>query len=201
MDIVDIVDKVNYLSKEQKITQLKIAQSINIAAPSVSDILKRKGRKFSTEHIPKLARLFGVTEAYLLGSEDIIAVKTIPLIGLASCGVPKEYDLNGYESIPVSADIYRDGMYAVRAEGNSMSPKINDNNLVYCVSNETIDNGHIVHYTVDGKSGIKKYKMNDKGDIISLIPLNSDYDIITIHADDNLNIRMSKVVGVVDTDF
>lgn len=198
---MDIVDKVNNLKEEQKITQRKIAEFIDMSTPHLSDTLNRKGRKFSTEHIPKLAKLFGVTEAYLLGSEEVIAVKTIPLIGLASCGVPKEYDLNGYESIPVSADIYRDGMYAVRAEGDSMSPKINDNNLVYCVSNETIDNGHIVHYTVDGESGIKKYKMNSKGDIISLIPLNSDYDIITIHADDNLNIRMSKVVGVVDTDF
>lgn len=198
---MDIVDKVAILKKEQGMSQVKIAKGIDLPPPHLNRILLRKGRNFSTEHIPKLAKLFNVTEAYLLGNENAISIRTIPLIGLASCGVPKDYDLNGYEPVPVSATLYKDGMYAVRAEGNSMSPKINDNNLVYCVADEHIDNGHIVHYSVNGDSGIKKFKLNDKGDIISLVPLNSDFDIITIHADDNLVLKMAKVVGVVDTDF
>lgn len=198
---MDLVDRVNNLRKEKKITQLKISEAINLVPPSVSDILNKKGRKFQTEHIPKLAKLFDVSVDYLLGNDDVATVKSIPLIGLASCGIPQEYDLNGYEPVPVSNELYRDGMYAVRAEGNSMSPKINNGNLVYCVANEQIDNGNIVHYMVNGESGIKKYKINEKGDIISLVPINSDYDIITISADDNTAFKMSKVVGAVDTDF
>ena len=92
-------------------------------------------------------------------------------------------------------------MYAVRAEGDSMSPKINNNSLVYCRTNMQIDSGNIVHYSINGESGIKKYKINEKRDIISLIPINSDFDIITVHADDGVNLKMSKVVGVVDTEF
>ncbi len=198
---MDLVDKINTLRKEQKISQLEISKAIGIVPSSVSDILNRKGRKFQAEHTPKLAKLFNVSVDYLLGNDDVATVKTVPLIGAASCGIPQEYDLNGYEPVPVSNELYREGMYAVRAEGDSMSPKINDGNLVYCVANEQIENGNIVHYMVNGESGIKKFKMNERGDIISLVPLNSDYDIIIISADDNTPFKMSKVVGAVDTDF
>ena len=198
---MDIVERVKKIQKELKITQKDIATAIGIAPPSVSDILKRKGRKFQIEHIPKLAKLLKVSEDYLLGNENKIQLKTIPLIGLASCGVPQEYALDGYELVPVSADIYRDGMYAVKAEGDSMSPKINNNNIVYCLANQIIDNGHIVHYTLNGESGIKKYKLNEKGNIISLVPINSEHDVITIHADEPHTLKMARVVGVVDTEF
>ena len=153
------------------------------------------------DKITLIEDFYKLPAGYLLGNENKIQIKTIPLIGLASCGVPREYALDGYESVPVSIDIYRDGMYAVKAEGNSMSPKINHNNLVYCLPNETIDNGHIVHYTLNGESGIKKYKINEKGDIISLVPINPDYDVITIHADEPHTLKMARVLGVVDTEF
>ena len=160
-----------------------------------------KNRQPSSDKLVAIAEILGVSTDYLLGNENKIQIKTIPLIGLASCGVPQEYALDGYEPVPVSADIYRDGMYAVRAEGNSMSPKINHNNLVYCLPNETIDNGHIVHYTLNGESGIKKYKLNENGDIISLVPINSEHDVITIHADEPHTLKMARVMGVVDTEF
>lgn len=82
-----------------------------------------------------------------------------------------------------------------------MSPKINNGSIVYCNVNRHIDNGSIVHYSLDGESGIKRYKMNERGDIISLVPINSDFDIITVHADDGMELKMARVVGVVDTDF
>ena len=198
---MDLIDKINNLREEQKINQLKISKFIGLSAPHVSDALNRKGRKFQAEHIPKLAKLFKVSESYLLGSEDIVYVKNIPLIGFASCGIPSNYDLNGYESVPVSAKLYKEGMYAVQAEGESMSPKINDRNIVYCNAHQHINNGDIVHYSIDGESGIKKYKMNEKGDTISLVPLNMEYDVISIHADEHVVLKMAKVVGVVDTDF
>lgn len=160
------------------------------------------GRRFPSEdNITKLAKILKVSVADLFGENTKSKIKTIPLIGLASCGMPQEYDLNGYDPIPVSEDIYENGMYAVRAEGDSMSPKINNNTIVYCNVNRQIDNGNIVHYSLNGESGIKKYKINERGDTISLVPLNSDYDIITVHADDEADLKMARVVGVVDTDF
>ena len=109
--------------------------------------------------------------------------------------------MTNYDTVPIDDKLFKDGMYAVEAEGDSMTPKINDRNIVYCSPNDDINNGNIVHYTFNGESGIKKYKINEAQNLISLIPLNSDYDIVTIDEYDSKDLRMSKVVGVVDTDF
>jgi|GEM_PF-5616901 len=200
MDSVDIVKK---LLKDNKISQKKLAVSTDILTSTLSDILNRNGRYFSAENIINIAKFFNTTTDNILGTETekTHKVKTIPLIGLASCGTPQEYDLNGYEPVAISEDIYEDGMYAVQAEGNSMSPKINHNAIVYCNVNRQIDNGSIVHYSLNGESGIKRYKINERGDIISLVPINSDFDIVTVHADDGADLKMARVVGAVDTDF
>jgi len=186
--------------KNKKMSQDDLASILGINRVSISNYESNKNTP-TLSNMQKILKALSLESNYFDEGKRKIQIKTIPLIGLASCGIPQEYDLNGYEQIPVSEELYHEGMYAVRAEGNSMSPKINDNALVYCRADEHIDNGHIVHYSINGESGIKKYKMNDKGNIISLIPLNTDFDVITIHADDEVILKMARVVGVVDMDF
>lgn len=198
-----LIENIRKLMEDKGIKQKDLVEYLGVNQGTLAKWLSTKKdnrRDIPIEILAKIAKFLGVSVEYLLGLEKK-PVKTVPLIGNASCGIPNDYDLNGYEPIPVSNELYHDKMYAVRAEGDSMSPKINDRNLVYCVPDIQIENGDIVHYTLNGESGIKKFKINEKGDIISLVPLNSDYDIITIHADDNVEFAMSKVVGAVDTDF
>lgn len=184
----------------KKLTGEVIGEKLGVTKGTV--IHWANGRRFpKEENIIELAKILRVSVSDLFGENKKSKIRTIPLIGLASCGIPQEYDLNGYDPIPVSEDIYEDGMYAVQAEGNSMTPKINNGAIVYCNINKQIDNGNIVHYHLNGESGIKKYKINEKGDTISLVPLNSDYDIITVYADDELDLKMARVVGIVDLDF
>jgi len=153
----------------------------------------------TAESIEKISKVLGVSVAELFGEvEDIFFV---PLIGKASCGAPQEYDLNGYEPVPVAGKIYSHGMYAVEAEGDSMSPKINNGDIVYCNPNVQVENGNIVHYSYNDESGIKKYKVNEAGTIISLIPINPEYDIITIDEFGFGSLKMAKVVGSVDMNY
>jgi len=203
---MNVVSRIREQMKNKNIKQKDLIEHLQVNQGTLAKWLSLKEdnrRDIPNTILVKIADFLKTDVHYLLGfaNEEKLSVKYIPLIGLASCGVPREYALDGYEPVPVSIDIYRDGMYAVKAEGNSMSPKINHNNLVYCLPNETIDNGHIVHYTLNGESGIKKYKLNEKGDIISLVPINPDYDVITIHADEPHSLKMARVLGVVDTEF
>lgn len=199
---MDLIDNINLLIEQNKTKQIELANAIELPASTLSNILNRKGgRKFSPEQVALIAKFFKVTTDYLYGFESNIKQKLIPLIGRSSCGKPKDYDLNGYEPVPVPLDMYKDGMYAVEAEGDSMKPKINDGDIVYCQPNRIIDNGNIVHYWLNGESGIKKYKMNEAQTIISLIPINSDFEVITIHCDDKHELIMGRVVGKIDRDF
>jgi repressor LexA len=196
-----MIERINNLLQENNKKQADLSKFLNIPTGNLSNILKENGRKFSTEQVALLAAFFNVSTDYLYGLEANVQQKLIPLIGKSSCGKPQDYDLNGYDPIPVPLDMYRVGMYAVEADGESMSPKINHGDIVYCQPNQIIDNGKIVHYSLDGESGIKKYKINEAGTIISLLPINSDFDIITIHCDEKHDLKMAKVVGKIDTDF
>lgn len=199
---MDLIDKVLELLKLPGKTQSGLSKATGLQASNLNKILrKQENRQFKAEHIQSIAKYFDVQVDFLVGHGENIKTKVVPLIGRSSCGIPKEYDLNGYEPIPIPEKMYRDGMYAVEADGESMYPKINHGDIVFCNPTQIIDNGKIVHYCLNGESGIKKYKINESGTIISLIPLNPNFEIITIHCDDLVDLKMAKVVGKIDNDF
>lgn len=200
-------DRFNEAIANKKMTLQELATEIyNKSGQEITvDGLKYYKRKTSnspsTKILSAIADVLDVSADFLLDKEETITSYFIPLIGKSSCGKPRDYDLNGYEPVPVPSKLFKQGMYAVEADGDSMSPKINHGEIVYCCPNQVIDNGKIVHYWLDGESGIKKYKINEAGTIISLIPINSSFDIITIHCEENHELIMAKVVGRFDDDF
>lgn len=184
----------------KKLTGEKLGELVGVTKATA--IHWSNGTRFPKEnHIRDIVKVLNIKYDDLFSTGDEIGMKLIPLIGKSSCGIPKEYDLNGYEPIPIPEKMYRDGMYAVEADGESMYPKINHGDIVFCNPTQIIDNGKIVHYCLNGESGIKKYKINEAGTIISLIPLNPNFEIITIHCDDLVDLKMAKVVGKIDNDF
>ena len=197
-----IGDKINDLKNVRNVSVQAIADFLGTSRSSVSGWINEPTKRTpSPDQVKKLASFFSVTSDYLLGTTTEISLNYVPLLGKASCGKPNDNVLEGYDMVSIPSDIYCDGTYAVEAEGNSMSPKINDGDIVYCCPNTQIENGKIVHYGLNGESGIKRYKINEAGTIISLIPINTEYEIITIHCDENVDLQMSRIVGKIDKDF
>jgi len=97
------------------------------------------------------------------------------------------------------SELYKNEEYAIEAFDESMTPKINYGDIIYCQSTNIIENGNIVHYSFNGKAGIRKYFLDN--DIISLTPLNPSFKTITINIDRKHKLFMSKVVGKIDRDF
>ena len=188
------------LMKDRKVYAKDIAEYVGVSRGLVTHWTNDK-RNPNPAQVERILSFLKVDADSLFDKNNTITTKLIPLIGKSSCGTPQDYNLENYDAVPISPDIYNEGMYAVEAEGKSMSPKINDGNIVYCDPSQEVNNGNIVHYMVKGESGIKKYKINEPQTIVSLVPLNSDYDIVTVDQYENVDLRMVKVVGVVDTDF
>lgn len=185
-------DLVSYLGANQATVSKWLTENIELNRDMPYDMLK------------KTATFLGVSVDFLLGINNKTIERFIPLIGKANSGtVPNKYSLDRYEAIPIDDRLHQEGMYAIEAEDNSMSPKINNGDLVYCCSSDNIQelDRKIVHYYLDGKSGIRKLEMNETGTIISLIPINSDFDAIMKDHYENKELRLAKVIGVVDTDF
>ena len=191
---MDTYDKIENLLKKENKTKSELSKFLEITPQRLNNWLKRKS--VPVEYLKDIANFFNVDVDYLLGNA-IPITHYLPLIGSASCGVPTNHfygDYGEYELIPVPAELYRDGRYFVKADGDSMLPKIKSGDLVLCDANAIIDNGNIVHYTLNDESGIKKIVF-DKDKPIMLIPINQDYPPIPIKKEDNL--RMAKCLKVV----
>lgn len=154
-------------------------------------------RPIPQKRLKDIAKFFGVSVDYLLDDDQTVPLsRFIPLIGEASCGVPmNSFYENADEWLPVPSELAGEGVYAVRAYGESMSPKIRHGDIVICDKEAEVRNGDIVHYTVDNsESGIKKILFSEDGMTVTLIPLNTDCENcnpITINLDTH-SLHVSK---------
>jgi repressor LexA len=186
------------LEKKGRGAYSQLAQYLNVPRNYVTRWVKDEKYNFPYEYINEIATFFNVNPAYFIHDEDdkIPLTHYIPIIGKASCGVPVEYHYYDYgEKLPITADLYKEGRYAVIAEGDSMEPKIKDGDIVICDPEIYPENGNIVHYTLNGESGIKKLVRDEMGNAVMLMPLNEKYPPIPIKESDEL--RMAKCLRVV----
>jgi repressor LexA len=83
----------------------------------------------------------------------------------------------------VTVDDVRDpGAFALRVKGNSMSPRIEDGDVVIVSPQAEARNGDICVVRVEGEDTLKKVKF--EGTYVHLIPLNPDYEPVTVRRKD-----------------
>ena len=204
---MDLVDKVNKLIKDSGKTQKYVADYIGTYPAVLSKILKRKeNRKFSTEHITKLAKLFNVDENYLLGNESKTKVKKIPIIGTSSCGSAEQNFLQIEDSYCIfSADKWHEKLFCVIANGDSMAPEIENGDQVICDPLVMPRHGDLAYYSVNGESAIKVFVENRDAGIVMLKPVNANehFKTTVFRVDDDMfsDVKFAKVVGVNKTNF
>lgn len=158
------------IMKEKGFTAKSIAEQIGVTRGLVTH-WSNGVRHPDDEQIKQIAETLKVHVGELFGEE--IAVKTVPLIGVASCGVPNIAYPDAIENIAVPENYARDCAYAVKADGDSMLPKIKHGDIILCDREMEVNNGDIVHYTtIDGESGLKKYQ--EHKNIVTLYPLNTE---------------------------
>ena len=184
------------LEQEGRGAGTRLAEYLGVPRNYVSRWAKGVSRyQIPKEYLPKIAQFFGVPIEYFFDTDNKVRVKLVPFIGKASCGVPNEYVYEANEFIPIPST-FGDHIYAVEAEGDSMSPKINEGDVVLCDMDKEVRDGDIVHYTIDNESGIKKIKFTDNG--VVLLPLNEKYSPI-IYTNDQLEhipFRITKCTRV-----
>lgn len=100
------------------------------------------------------------------------------LYGLAYCGpIGTILDDHPIESIPIPTRLLSfpssEG-FLVKAKGNSMTPKINEGDLIIAKKTNAADDGQIVVCVNNEEALIKKFHQDEYGNII-LISYNSEY--------------------------
>ena len=133
-----------------------------------------------------------------LGKEKGICI-AIPVLGMANCGnatIIAEEKLEGYIKVSKSIIKTRDGKIAIKASGNSMNKaNVNGRNIengdyVIVDSKKQPQNGDYVLAIIDNCANIKKFILDQKNKVISLISESTEnHPAIFIHENDNFLIN------------
>ena len=191
-------ERINQLMKEKRLRQIDV---LNLAKP----LQEKYNIKFSKSHLSQyvngksnpdnekiflLSKIFGVTEAWLLGynvpryerleETKINASLTpqslkIPVLGTVAAGIPISAveEILDYEEVPQSWKNQGE-FFGLRIKGDSMKPDINHGDTVIVRKQSTANNGHVVITLVNGDDvTCKKFEKLDNG--IILISNNSEY--------------------------
>lgn len=188
-------ERINQIMKEKKLRQIDV---LNLAKP----FQQKYNIKFSKSHLSQyvngksnpdnekiflLSKVFGVTEAWLLGynvpryerientGPQTPQCLKIPVLGTVAAGIPISAveEILDYEEVPQSWKNQGE-FFGLRIKGDSMKPDINHGDTVIVRKQSTANNGDVVITLVNGDDvTCKKFEKLDNG--IILISNNSEY--------------------------
>lgn len=177
--------KIKELRKDKKLTQQKLSELMFVDQTTVSCWENGKAMP-DLEKLSQLSQLFCVSIDELLGhppASDNKGIK-IPVLGRVQAGIPIDAieEILDYEEIPQS--MARHGEYfGLVIRGDSMSPKMIEDDVVIIKKQDDCENGEIAVVLVNGNDAtVKKIKKTPTG--LTLIPLNPIYEYISYTAEE-----------------
>ncbi len=177
---MNIGDRIRIKREELGYTQEELAKKIGYKSRSSVNKIE-KSRILSNKKVELFAKVLNVSPSYLMGwdtdfnNEKSKGVK-IPVLGTVAAGIPIEAieDILDYEEI--SEDMARKGDYfALKINGNSMFPRICNNDVVIVRQQSDIESGDIAIVLVNGDNATCK-KLLKKETGLMLMPLNREYE-------------------------
>ena len=208
-------DVVKAALKEKKMKYVDLMVTMRHNGYDVAEISLKKWLQPKDTLRPSIDSISAIAQALDLSFDDIveideqtnnnifggrIGIKKVPIRGYASCGEPELNEYSGGEIVYFPENLWNKDLYGVIACGDSMSPEIDNGDIVVCSEKEPIKNGDLVHYTLFNEDAIKIY-YKDENDTIKLIPRNQNpcFFTRTIAATDSdllENFKVSKVIRI-----
>lgn len=186
------LDRINELSAEKKWSRRELERQAGVGVGSIA----KWGKSNATEaNLKKVADTLGVSVAYLTGDSDfrseqdavidkwnkqmspdlpeqvrkIEAGIRIPVIGEVPCGIPMEAieDIDADDWEEISEKLARTGrFFALKAKGNSMSPRIEEGDTLIVKQTEDCESGDIVIVKVNGDDACCKKIIKEESGIM-----------------------------------
>ena len=191
-------NKLKELRKEKRLTLEDLAQKIGTSKQTIQRYESGKIANIPHEKVEALAAALGTSPSELMGwGEDLpygimpISVKKLPLLGSIACGEPI-YAEEEHESY-VLADGHLDADFCLIAKGDSMiGARINDGDIVFIRSQESVDNGEIAAVIINDEATLKRVYYYPNEAKLILNPENSRFAPL-VYLGDELN--SIKILG------
>ena len=200
----------NDLIKKNKTSVSALSKKTNISSSTIYSIIKRDNKKVSIDVLSKLADELGVNLDYFYNEEKedvknytlpnnaipVGPIGKLPILGNVSAGNGTlAYDnIIGYET--VDEKYANENYFYLKVVGDSMSPKIEDGDLVLVHKQPSVNSGNYAVVIVDDEDGrvkIVKYGV----DWIELHSINPYYPTRDFKGKDIERIRIiGKVIEI-----
>ena len=165
------------------ISQTDVAKMIKVTKQTLYKYEQGIITNIPSNKIEEIANALGLSPSYIMGWEDTTEEPApkrkgvaIPVLGHVAAGIPIEMieDIIDTEEIP--EDMAKHGeFFALKIKGDSMTPSINNSDVVIVRQQEDAENGDIVIATINGNDAVCK-RLKKYSDGLSLISLNPAYE-------------------------
>ncbi len=175
-------DRIKELRIQKGMSQEELAKAVGFSSKTSINKIESNERGVRADYLVSIATVLGTTPTYLLVGYKDEQIKREPavrirVVGDVAAGVPIDAIDDGDWEDPdnweeISQSMARQGeFFGLRLKGDSMSPRMNEGDVVIVKKQTFADNGDIVVACVNGESATcKKIKKTDEG--ITLIGLN-----------------------------
>ena len=150
--------------------------------------LNEEGKEKALDYIQLLVDSGKFQNATIIPFRRTIRLFDIP----ASAGVGNFLDGDNFTEVEVGEEVPTTADFGIRLSGDSMEPRFVNGQIVWVQKQDTLNNGEIGIFFLDGNAYCKKLQDDEKG--LYLISLNSTYEPIAINENQTFKI-FGKVVG------
>lgn len=203
-------ERFSELIKERGLTTLEIIYILKerYDIETTIDTIKsyrRKGPGVRTPSLEKLtafAEILGVTIDELSGKTTVTPVKMVPVTANASCGAVDISSLQDFSrKAYYNGEFWKKSLYCVIANGESMSPEIDNGDEVIIDPDVKPVSGDMVLYRLENEFAIKVLVIDEEAHLMQFVPYNpsEEFKTRTVRLDDEdtMNrLMIHKVVSV-----
>ena len=197
-------DRIREKRESLGMSQEELAKKLGYKSRSSINKIETDERNLTQSKIKSIADALLTTPSYIMGwdepKEEIPSnfrpmpeMRQIPRIGRIACGEPitAEENIEGYDETPTGwhAD------FSLLCVGDSMSPKIEDGDIVAIRCQQQVNNGEIAAVRIGDEATLKMVFIHQ--DYVELRPVNPSYPSIIRRLEEMEEIRIEgKAVGL-----
>ena len=197
-------DRIREKRESLGMSQEELAKKLGYKSRSSINKIETDARNLTQSKIKSIADALLTTPSYIMGwdepKEEIPSnfrpmpeMRQIPRVGRIACGEPitAEENIEGYDETP--AGWHAD--FSLLCVGDSMSPKIEDGDIVAIRCQPQVNNGEIAAVRIGDEATLKMVFIHQ--DYIELRPVNPTYPSIIRRLEEMEEIRIEgKAVGL-----
>ena len=150
--------------------------------------LNEEGKEKALDYIQLLVDSGRFQNATIIPFRRKIRLFDIP----ASAGTGNFLDGDNFTEVEVGEEVPATADFGIRISGDSMEPRFVNGQIVWVQKQDTLNNGEIGIFFLEGNAYCKKLQDDEQG--LFLISLNSKYEPITVTENQTFKI-FGKVVG------